>query len=471
MSELLQEQGKWSSPGGGAKRFKSVEGRFEMTWYGAKQQSLTFSGEDGQVMKGKLIASIDRELSKKTKSQKDILCVELNKNSEGEASITHINEGDGFGSMSSVVNALKAKMNRFEQHFENFQSETNRNIDVLFHKSETNSNEQKKEEIDRLREENRQIKLDNAELIQRRNNHAHNIADLNNKVKALEEEKASLLIVIQLLQPNCNDSKVDESNKRDTWSRSSRIRTNNFRRNTPILSNKDTANFNQYTVLPVHETSEDDDEVIEIDNGAESSKEKSTTSPNGDPPKQKHFNISSKANVQTQNDQSRRRPRDEQSPKHKSQDQQDGPNDVVAIVGDSMLKFLDARKLRHSTNIKVAVKTFPGARTEDMMHYVKPTLNKQPSKLIIHVGTNDLSSKSPKEIVTSIAALGDGIKTEDPKIDLTFSEIVLRNGEKAFVDKVNLVNERLDKLCMQRNWGLINHKNIKNIHLNGQDCT
>jgi hypothetical protein len=119
-----------------------------MTWYGARQQSLTFSGEDGQVMKDKLIASIDRELSKKTKSQKDILRVELNKNYEGEASTTHINEGDGFGSLSSVVNALKAKMNRFGEHFENFQSETNRNIDVLFHKSDTNSNEQKKEEID-----------------------------------------------------------------------------------------------------------------------------------------------------------------------------------------------------------------------------------------------------------------------------------------------------------------------------------
>jgi hypothetical protein len=78
------------------------------------------------------------------------------------------------------------------------------------------------------------------------------------------------------------------------------------------------------------------------------------------------------------------------------------PNNVAAIVGDSMLKFIDARKLRHSTNIKVAVKTFPGARTEDMMHYVKPTLNKQPSKLIIHVGTNDLSSKSPKDIVTPL---------------------------------------------------------------------
>ena len=30
-------------------------------------QSLTFSGEDGQVMKDKLVALIDRELSKKSK--------------------------------------------------------------------------------------------------------------------------------------------------------------------------------------------------------------------------------------------------------------------------------------------------------------------------------------------------------------------------------------------------------------------
>ena len=46
-SELLQKQGKWTSPGGTVKRFKSVEGRFEMAYYGVKQQSLTFRGEHG----------------------------------------------------------------------------------------------------------------------------------------------------------------------------------------------------------------------------------------------------------------------------------------------------------------------------------------------------------------------------------------------------------------------------------------
>ena len=120
-------------------------------------------------------------------------------------------------------------------------------------------------------------------------------------------------------------------------------------------------------------------------------------------------------------------------------------------MGDSMTKFIDARNLRHSTKMKIAVKTFPGARTEDMIHYVKPTLSKQPSQLIIHVGTNDLSSKSQTEIVKSIAVLGDAIKTEDPNIDLTFSEVIARNDEKALADKVNFVNKHLDKLCTQRN--------------------
>ena len=99
--------------------------------------------------------------------------------------------------------------------------------------------------------------------------------------------------------------------------------------------------------------------------------------------------------------------------------------------------------------MKIAVKTFPGARTEDMIHYVKPTFNKQPSQLIIHVGTSDLSSKSPTEIVKSISVLGDSIKTEDPEIDLTFSEVITRKDEKSLADKVNLVNEHLIKLCTQ----------------------
>ena len=132
-----------------------------------------------------------------------------------------------------------------------------------------------------------------------------------------------------------------------------------------------------------------------------------------------------------------------------------------------MLKFIDARRLRNGTNKNVAVKTFPGAKVEDMMYYVKPALKKHPKQLIIHVGTNDMSTTSAKEITKSISALGDAIIADEPGIDLTFSEVVSRNDDKGLADKVKLVNECLDKLCTQKNWGFISHKNIKAIHLNG----
>ena len=52
-----------------------------------------------------------------------------------------------------------------------------------------------------------------------------------------------------------------------------------------------------------------------------------------------------------------------------------------------------------------------------------------------------------------------------------YSLIILiapRYDDKELTTKVKLVNERLDKLFTQENWGLISHKNVKNIHLNKQ---
>jgi hypothetical protein len=42
----------------------------------------------------------------------------------------------------------------------------------------------------------------------------------------------------------------------------------------------------------------------------------------------------------------------------------------VAIVGDSMIKYVNPSKLRKSIKQNVHVKTFPGAKVSDMHHYV-----------------------------------------------------------------------------------------------------
>ena len=57
------------------------------------------------------------------------------------------------------------------------------------------------------------------------------------------------------------------------------------------------------------------------------------------------------------------------------------------FTGDSMLGNVD--KTRMSRKFKVKVRPFPGAKTEDMFHYLVPLLEKMLGYVILHVGSNN----------------------------------------------------------------------------------
>ena len=50
----------------------------------------------------------------------------------------------------------------------------------------------------------------------------------------------------------------------------------------------------------------------------------------------------------------------------------------VVILGDSMIKHINPRQLQNGSNRKVAIKTFPGAGIDDMVHSVRPTVSTRP---------------------------------------------------------------------------------------------
>ena len=56
----------------------------------------------------------------------------------------------------------------------------------------------------------------------------------------------------------------------------------------------------------------------------------------------------------------------------------------VTVAGDSIVKHVDQRKM--SRNNTVNVRSFPGARIEDLHHYMTLLLWEEPSTLIIHSG-------------------------------------------------------------------------------------
>ena len=103
----------------------------------------------------------------------------------------------------------------------------------------------------------------------------------------------------------------------------------------------------------------------------------------------------------------------------------------VIIAGDSMLKFINGRKLSSqiSNQSLTYVKAFPGATVEDMSDYIMPSLRRNPEEVILHVGTNNLKSSEPREIAEGIVNLGLKIQNHSPECKVTISSLISRSDQ------------------------------------------
>ena len=73
VEETIQQHGKWSSPGGATKSFKSDNNRLTITWYGGKQSTLVFQGKDGPLLKEHLVNFVQRKEAQKPTDDADLL--------------------------------------------------------------------------------------------------------------------------------------------------------------------------------------------------------------------------------------------------------------------------------------------------------------------------------------------------------------------------------------------------------------
>ena len=65
----------------------------------------------------------------------------------------------------------------------------------------------------------------------------------------------------------------------------------------------------------------------------------------------------------------------------------------AVILGDSLVKNIHAWELKKKIgeNNNIYVKCFNGANIKDMHSYAKPTIERKPNLIILHIGTNDLA--------------------------------------------------------------------------------
>ena len=135
----------------------------------------------------------------------------------------------------------------------------------------------------------------------------------------------------------------------------------------------------------------------------------------------------------------------------------------VFIVGDSILKNLQGRKISRSAKVKVS--SFPRCCTTiDMRDHIKPTLRKNPDAIVIHVVTNSLrSSTSVRDCAEEIANLATMIGNES-SADLAISGIIPRSDDESVAVKVPGVNKLLKTFGNQNGWGFVDHSNISPDH-------
>ena len=97
---------------------------------------------------------------------------------------------------------------------------------------------------------------------------------------------------------------------------------------------------------------------------------------------------------------------------------------MITVLGDSMIKNLKHRDFQQKfPNHLFYVKSYRGATTADMAHYIQQSVQRQQDLLVVHCGTNNLKEeKCAKNIANEIATLALSVKRTEN--DVIVSSII-----------------------------------------------
>lgn len=474
---LLLANGKWLCPGGGTKLFQNEDIMFR--WY-TNKQTITVNGNEAGEIEKKLasIAEISQSLNEeKTEAVGQVADItnvlEINKN---HPSVTTKPNCSKHNSSLLIDESLDTVIKNLDSQLQNLTKEFAANKRAVDQVLSEHSDELKLKQADstsetnRLKAENNELKNQNEALTERINNLSYILADLQGQAKNAEDEKASLITVIRLLYKDAETNHANHEAHKDE-------QTNEQVYNLQRLTSKDCEQVlnpciltrNSFSLLDVEDTDDTDDtDVNDVEHNLRNVANQSTQTNASRQQQSKKINGQNSGSKEGAgiNKQFSRQSDETRHSQSRSPTLPVRHPCRVAILGDSMIKYLNPRRMQQGLNHKVTIKTFPGAGIEEMVHYVKPTLSTCPEEIILHIGTNDLKTKTPTTLAKSIEILGETISKENKDTKICFSEIITRNDDENLVGKVNNFNKLLANICLKRKWGLIINNNIDKSHLN-----
>ena len=133
-----------------------------------------------------------------------------------------------------------------------------------------------------------------------------------------------------------------------------------------------------------------------------------------------------------------------------------------------MLNGIEESKLSKTRHIRV--QPIPGGKIDDIKENLNDLLHEELQKVIIHVGTNNAMTDTPKEIFEKLISLKHQIESILPKCEVTISNLIMRTDEP----KAAKINYEVNRLIKSANINFVENSNINKqlgklgLHLNIQ---
>ena len=275
-----------------------------------------------------------------------------------------------------------------------------------------------KDQVESLKKDIRKLVEENEQLRERNTNLSYIMADLNTKVKEVENEKQSLVTALKLLHGDHVNETTNRSRGMAQVDHQStgehKARRKSGRNLQPSVQSELFNDLNKYSVLRIDDDEDDDgDEELRIITESKNTPDQMALNSTMGKKSIKNKSIGYGSSV------THKTPTVKSPTASKPDD-----NRLVFIAGDSIVQHVHGWELSDAKQ-RVAVKSFSGSKTEDMVDYLKPLMRKTPDEIIVHVGANDVKddTKSAEVVAAGILNLGNQIKDKLPNTKVSFFQL------------------------------------------------
>ena len=139
------------------------------------------------------------------------------------------------------------------------------------------------------------------------------------------------------------------------------------------------------------------------------------------------------------------------------------PNGTNAIVEDSIINGMIEERINKKDR-PVKVRNFAGATVAYIEHYLIPIIQKKPSNIILHVGTNGAKNLPSRTILDNLLKFKALVKDSLPTCKVFILNPTLRTDD----GKAQITVVQLTKHLLYLKTGTVNSDNIKVRHFGGK---